>query len=141
MSSAADQPVSRQAARVLEKGGSRRFRARLATLGHHFGGKASSWRDAEGRIIDHGQHIVVGWYYHMKGLLVRAGLDVGARLVSAAGHTYVYESRDDRVHDLALKRNPFHVLVRSATHIGKMGGEIELMTASFARGYFVNGNR
>ena len=98
------------ATRVLEHGGSDRFRVRLAVMGHHFGGKADSWRDSEGRLIDHGQHIVVGFYHQMKALLRRAGVDVEARLVSTGGHTYIYEPRDGRVHDLAIKRNPLHVL-------------------------------
>ncbi|MBI4816115.1 MAG: FAD-dependent oxidoreductase [Deltaproteobacteria bacterium] len=99
------------AARLLEEGESR-VSVRLATLGHHFGGKADSWRDAEGRLIDHGQHVVVGWYTEMKALLGRAGVDVSAHLVDNGGHTYVYEPRDGQVHDLELVRNPIAMLFR-----------------------------
>ena len=105
------------AARLLEEAGDH-VRVRLATLGHHLGGKASSWRDSEGRIIDHGQHVVLGWYWELKALLRRAGVDVEARLVSNEGHTYVHEPRDGGLHDLALKRNPLHVLFRTATYSG-----------------------
>ncbi len=106
------------ASRLLERGGRDRFRVRLATLGHHVGGKASSWRDAEGRLIDHGLHVTAGFYREMKALLARAGVDVEASLVSNEGHTYVYEERDGQVHDLALKRNPLQVLLSSATYSG-----------------------
>jgi hypothetical protein len=111
------------ATRVLERGGRERFRVRLALLGHHFGGKADSWRDADGRLIDHGQHVVVGFYHQMKGLLRRAGVDVEARLVSTRGHTYIYEPRDGRIHDFALQRNPLHVLYSCLGFSGLTGAE------------------
>ena len=111
------------AARLLERGGRDRYRVRLATLGHHFGGKADSWRDSAGRTIDHGQHVIIGWYFAMKGLLRRAGVDVEARLVSNGGHTYVYEPRDGKVHDLALVRNPLHMMVRGLGYSGLTGRE------------------
>ncbi len=112
------------AARILEKGGRDRFQVRVSALGHHFGGKADSWRDAQGRLIDHGQHVIIGWYFQMKGLLRRAGVDVDAHLVGNEGHTYVYEKRDGRVHDLALKRNPFHMLFRGLGYSGLTRGEL-----------------
>ncbi len=111
------------AARLLERGGRERFRVRLALMGHHFGGKADSWRDREGRLIDHGQHVILGWYREMRGLLGRAGIDVDARLVQNHGHTYIYEPRDDRVHDFALKRNSFQVLYSTMTYSGLSAAE------------------
>lgn len=111
------------AARILERGGKDRFRVRLAGLGHHTGGKASSWRDAEGRLIDHGQHVIVGWYREMKAFIRRAGVDVDARLVSNEGHTHVYEPRDGKVHELALKRNPLHVFYRAVGFSGLTAAE------------------
>ncbi|MCC7381918.1 MAG: FAD-dependent oxidoreductase [Deltaproteobacteria bacterium] len=111
------------AARLLERGGRERVRVRLATMGHHFGGKADSWRDAEGRLIDHGQHVIVGWYHEMKALLRRAGVDVDAHLVQNQGHTFIYEPRDGRVHDLALTRNPITMLVRGLGYSGLTGEE------------------
>ncbi|MBI2374351.1 MAG: FAD-dependent oxidoreductase [Deltaproteobacteria bacterium] len=105
------------ASRLLERGGSR-CEVRLATLGHHFGGKADSWRDAEGRLIDHGQHVVIGWYHEMKALLTRAGVDVDAHLVPNEGHSYVFEPRDGLVHDLSLKRSPIAMLFRGLGYSG-----------------------
>jgi uncharacterized protein with NAD-binding domain and iron-sulfur cluster len=122
------------AARLLERAGSARCRVRLATLGHHVGGKASSWRDPQGRLIDHGLHITIGWYTEMKGLLRRAGVDVEAHLVQNEGHTFIYEPRDDRVHDLALRRNPIMVLAQGLGYTGLTAAE----KRSIAR--FVLGN-
>jgi 15-cis-phytoene desaturase len=111
------------AARVLERGGRERFDVRLVTQGHHFGGKASSWRDGEGRLIDHGQHVIIGWYHEMKALLRRAGVDVEAHLVGNGGHSHVYEPRDGKVHDLALVRNPIHMLARGLGYSGLTAAE------------------
>ncbi len=106
------------AARLLEAGGSERYYVRLWTMGHHFGGKASSWRDREGRLVDHGQHVIIGWYEEMKALLARAGVDVDASLVSNEGHTFVYEPRDGQVHDLSLVRSPVAMLFRGIGYSG-----------------------
>ena len=116
------------AARILERGGADQFDVRLAVLGHHFGGKADSWRDSSGRLIDHGQHIVAGWYHEMRGLLRRAGVDVDAHLIANDGHTYTYEPRDGRVHDLALTRNPLHMLGRGLGYSGLTGAEKRNLT-------------
>ena len=106
------------AARLLETGGHKRFDVRISALGHHIGGKADSWRDNDGRLIDHGQHVILGWYFQMKALLHRAGVDVDAHLIDNYGHTFVYEERDGKVHDLALKRNPLHMLFRGLGYSG-----------------------
>jgi uncharacterized protein with NAD-binding domain and iron-sulfur cluster len=118
------------AARVLERGGGSRFRVRLATLGHHLGGKASSWRDDEGRLIDHGQHIVAGFYKEMKALIRRAGVDVEARLVSNQGGSNVYEDRDGKVHALELHRNPIRMLFGGLGYTGLTRRE-KLLVAKF----------
>ncbi len=115
------------AARLLEVGGDR-YRVRIAGLGHHVGGKADSWRDGAGRIIDHGQHVIIGWYFEMKALLRRAGVDPEARLVSNHGKTHIYEPRDGRVHTLALRRNPVHMLLSGLGYSGFTAGEKAAIT-------------
>jgi len=120
------------ATRLLERGRGR-VHVRLATMGHHLGGKASSWRDAEGRIVEHGQHVVVGWYREMKALLGRAGVDAASRMVSNGGHTHFYEPRDGKVHSLDLKRNPFHMLASGLGYSGLTAGE-KASVASFFLG-------
>lgn len=111
-------PAGLAAAERLVDRGAGRCRVRLANLGHHVGGKAASWRDAAGRLIDHGLHITPGFYVEMKALLARAGVDVAARLVSNEGRSYVYEKRDGQVHELAVKRNPVQELFASAAYSG-----------------------
>lgn len=111
------------AARLVERG-SGRCTVRLVTDGHHFGGKAASWRDAEGRLIDHGQHVIFGWYLEMKAMLQKAGIDVEAHLVSNEGHTFSYEPRDGQVHDLALTRNPIAMLASGIGYTGLTASEI-----------------
>jgi len=109
------------ASRLVEEG---RCSVRLVTAGHHFGGKASSWRDGEGRLIDHGQHVVFGWYLEMKAMLRQAGIDVEAHLVSNEGHTFSYEARDGLVHDLALTRNPIAMLANGLGYTGLTASEL-----------------
>jgi len=120
------------AARLLEQGGAS-VKVRLLTLGHHLGGKASSWRDGEGRLIDHGQHVVVGFYREMKALLRRAGVEPKQHLWSNQGHTYIYEDRDQKVHDLALHRNPLLTLAATAGYTGFTASEIAGITAFVLR--------
>ncbi len=110
------------AARLLEEGQGR-LDVRLVTLGHHVGGKADSWRDRKGRLIDHGQHVVLGWYREMKALLRRAGVDVEAHLVGNGGRTFFYEPRDEGVHELKVARNPLHVLLLALGYSGLSAGE------------------
>jgi hypothetical protein len=111
------------AARLLERGGRERLRVRLVTLGHHFGGKADSWRDPEGRLVDHGLHAVFGFYTEMRGLLERAGVDLGARLVGNEGQTSVYEPRDGRLHVMDTKRNPLWMLLQGLGYSGLTAAE------------------
>ncbi|MCC6999961.1 MAG: FAD-dependent oxidoreductase [Deltaproteobacteria bacterium] len=110
------------AARLVERGGAR-LRVRLAALGHHLGGKAASWRDSEGRYIDHGQHVVIGWYRELLALLERAGVDTRARLSWNGGETHLYEPRDQRVHTLHLRRNPIAMLAAALGYSGLTGAE------------------
>ena len=120
------------ASRILEQGGGR-YQVRVAVLGHHFGGKANSWRDAEGRLIDHGQHVVVGFYTEMMALLRRAGVDVDAHLVENGGNSFMYEPRDGKVHHLALKRNPLHMLFSGLGYSGLTTAE-KMAVARFVVG-------
>lgn len=120
------------AARLLEQGGPD-VKVKLLNLGHHLGGKASSWRDGEGRLIDHGQHVVVGFYREMKALLRRAGVEPKEHLVSNEGATHIYEARDGRVHDLQLHRNPLLTLAASAGYTGFTRSELFAITKFIVR--------
>jgi len=74
----------------------------LLTLGHILGGKACSWSGPEGRVVEHGQHVMLGFYREMRALLRRAGVDPLATSVSNRGRFTIFEDRDQRAHELHL---------------------------------------
>lgn len=115
------------ATRLLERGGLG-LKVKLLNMGHHLGGKAASWRDSQGRLIDHGQHVVIGFYREMKALLRRAGIEPKERLVSNQGITHIYEPRDGRVHALRLHRNPLLTLADTAGYTGFTRTEMMAIT-------------
>jgi hypothetical protein len=87
------------AARLLEEGRGR-VQVRLVHMGHHLGGKAASYRDPEGRLVEHGWHMVLGFYQNLRGLMARAGVDPAQVLASMRGQSHVYESWDRALHTL-----------------------------------------
>lgn len=72
----------------------------LATLGHHLGGKACSWRDGAGRVVEHGQHVMLGFYEEMRALLRRSGVDPLATSAPSEMRFRIWEDRDEQAHDL-----------------------------------------
>ena len=73
---------------------------KLMTLGHHLGGKAASWRGAGGRVVEHGQHLVLGFYRELRGLLRRSGVRPQDTMVSSGGEYQYWEDRDETAHRL-----------------------------------------
>ncbi len=72
----------------------------VMTLGHHLGGKASSWRNADGRVVEHGQHLVLGFYKELRALLRRSGVRPQDTLVPSGGEYLYWEDRDESAHRL-----------------------------------------
>jgi uncharacterized protein with NAD-binding domain and iron-sulfur cluster len=68
----------------------------LYTLGHHLGGKASSYKDDAGFDIDHGFHAISTNYRRFLGLLDRAGVDASETLVLDRG-TYYFDEETGKV--------------------------------------------
>jgi len=68
----------------------------LYTLGHHLGGKATSYKDDDGFNIDHGFHAIPTNYRRFRSLLSRAGVDESETLVLDKG-TYYYDERTRKV--------------------------------------------
>ncbi len=93
-------PAGLAAAEALLDQGAGKVEVELVTLGHHLGGKAASWRDEKGRVVEHGQHVVLGFYRELKALLRRSGVSPRDTLVPSHGHYQYYEDRDHRSHDL-----------------------------------------
>jgi uncharacterized protein with NAD-binding domain and iron-sulfur cluster len=115
------------AARLVERGGEK-LDVRLVTAGHHLGGKAASWRDDAGRLIDHGQHAVFGFYDSMRELLAWAGVDSRAHLVSNEGVTAVYEARDQKLHELKATRNALRTIINCFGYTGLTWRELANIT-------------
>jgi uncharacterized protein with NAD-binding domain and iron-sulfur cluster len=68
----------------------------LYTLGHHLGGKATSYKDDAGFAIDHGFHSISTNYHRFLDLLSRSGVDRSRTLVLDRG-TYYYDDRTRKV--------------------------------------------
>ncbi len=93
-------PAGLAAAEALLDGGGGATEVELLTLGHHLGGKAASWRDREGRVVEHGQHVVLGFYKELRALLRRCDVRPADTLVSSRGNYLYWEDRDRRSHRL-----------------------------------------
>ncbi len=74
---------------------------RLYNMGHHLGGRATSWRDAEGFNIDHGLHGLFAPYTNMRRMLKRAGVKEKKTLVSNKRINLCYEESTGKVHSIA----------------------------------------
>ena len=73
-----------------------RAKVTLYTLGHHLGGKATSYRDDDGFHIDHGFHALPTNYHRLLALLARSGVDRSKTLLLDRG-TYYYDDRTGKM--------------------------------------------
>ncbi len=126
-------PAGLAAAEALLDLGRGAVSVRMATIGHLLGGKAASWRAPDGRVVEHGQHIMVGFYEQLRGLLRRSGVDARATSWSPQGHFLIYEDRDDRVHHLYLGPNTPRVLIEGLLYSGFTLAEKAAFLGFFAR--------
>ncbi|HEY8089730.1 MAG TPA: FAD-dependent oxidoreductase [Polyangiaceae bacterium] len=105
------------AARLLERGGGR-VRVRVVHLQDVLGGKAASWRDADGLVVEHGWHMMVGFYSNLFALMRRAGVDPRRAMVSMEGQSHCYEPSDGRVHTMSSEGGRLAVAARFAVYDG-----------------------
>ena len=70
----------------------------LFNMGHHLGGRASSWRDAKGFNIDHGFHALFASYHHLRRLLDHAGFSEKNVFVSNKYINYFYEEFSGKIY-------------------------------------------
>ena len=77
----------------------------LVNLQDRLGGKASSWRDRDGYLIETGYHIFVGFYERLTALMKRAGIRRQDVVHPGGGHTYYYEPWSHRVHCIKSRMN------------------------------------
>ncbi len=120
------------AVHLLEEAG-RDVRVELVFMGHHLGGKAKSWRDAEGFSVDHGFHAVFGFYEEMKSLARRAGVDLSKALVKSRGVTRYFDDRSGQIIEFDLARNGWVMLYRFARFPGLTPTERRQLADAAAR--------
>lgn len=85
--------------RLLEAGGDR-VSVKIAHQGHHLGGKAASYRDPNGRLVEHGWHMVLGFYDRMRALMRRAGANPDVVLQSMNGKSHSFETYNNKLNTL-----------------------------------------
>jgi squalene-associated FAD-dependent desaturase len=73
------------------------------------GGKAASWRDEDGHIVDSGQHVVTPLYQHLLALLKKIGAE--DKLIWKDGHYYI-ATRGGKIDSIRIASlpAPFHFL-------------------------------
>ena len=116
------------AERLAEEG----LEVTLFTLGHHLDGKACSWEIEGGRTVEHGQHVLLGFYEELPALLARAGVDARETTVSNRGHYRIFEDRDGEAHHLYLGECSPGSLVRGLRYTGFTAAELAKFSVFFA---------
>jgi hypothetical protein len=110
------------AARLLERGRDR-LAVRVVHMGHHVGGKAASYVDAQGRKTEHGWHMVLGFYDRMRALMRSAGVDPSRELATMGCVSHPYEPWSGRVHTLNGSGDRASFAARFATYDGMPLGD------------------
>jgi zeta-carotene desaturase len=105
------------AARLLERGAGR-VRVRVVHMQDALGGKAASWRTPDGFVVDHGWHMMVGFYANLFSLMRRAGVEPSRVLASMAGESHCYEPSDHAVHSMSSEGGRLAVAARFAVYDG-----------------------
>ncbi len=101
----------------------------------YLGGKAASWELPDGRVVENGQHVALGFYRELPELVGRAGVDFAATTCSNKGWFTIWEQRDQRTHQLHLGQSVPGTLLSGLRYTGwslaeKLG--FALMVARFA---------
>ncbi len=94
---------------LLREGGGAKFEVTLVTQEHRLGGKASSWRTPDGRLMEIGFHAIFGYYREIRAMLERAGHPTTdpRYFTSNGGIHLMYEAGARAVNRLQLPRGPF----------------------------------
>lgn len=120
------------AERLLEHG----HQVHIAHLQDVLGGKAASWRDPRGVLVEHGWHMVVGFYDQLRGLMQRAGIDPREALVDMHGDSHCYEPASREVYTMNSRGGKLGVAARFAFYQGLPAEDrfhfARVMTQAFA---------
>jgi hypothetical protein len=94
---------------LLREGGGAKFDVRLICMERRLGGKASSWRLPDGRLMETGFHAIFGYYREIRAMLARAGHDTTDPrwFTSNRGLHLMYEAGARAVNRLQLPQGPF----------------------------------
>jgi uncharacterized protein with NAD-binding domain and iron-sulfur cluster len=82
------------------------------------GGKAASWRDETGFVVEHGWHMMVGFYDRLFSLMDRAGIPKQRALVSLQGESHCFEPSTGGVHTMSSRGGRLAVAARWAAYDG-----------------------
>ncbi len=93
---------------LLRDGGAGRFDVTLLTMEHRLGGKASSFRRPDGRLVDTGFHAIFGYYAEIRAMLARAGHSTDDPRWFSTNHGVhlMYESVARTVNRLQIPQGP-----------------------------------
>jgi protoporphyrinogen oxidase len=111
-------PAGLAAAETLLRERRRRVQVTLLTDRAYLGGKAGSWEHDDGRVVENGQHITMGFYEELPALLARAGVSHQQTTVSNHGRFVIWEDRDQRAHDLRLGPSTLGTLIDGLKYTG-----------------------
>lgn len=109
----------------------------LACMEHHLGGKAASWRYADGRLMEIGFHAIFGYYHAIRALLERVGRPTTSSrwFTSNEGEHLMYEPAARALNRIRVPRGPFDApaLLHAVTERYQgMGAGEKLAFAQFA---------
>jgi len=123
------------AERLLERGHGR-LRVHVAHMQDVLGGKAASWRDDQGVLVEHGWHMVVGFYDRLFALMKRAGIDRDSALTSMHGDSHCYEPASNEVYTMNSGGGKLGVAARFSFYQGLPAEDrfhfARVMTQAFA---------
>ncbi|MHB8875556.1 MAG: FAD-dependent oxidoreductase [Myxococcaceae bacterium] len=94
---------------LLRDGGGAKFDVTVVCMEHRLGGKASSWRHPDGRMMEIGFHAIFGYYHEIRAMLERAGHSTTdpRYFTSNGGRHLMYEASARAVNRLHIPEGPF----------------------------------
>jgi len=93
---------------LLRDGGGAKFDVTVVCMEKRLGGKASSWRLPDGRLMEIGFHAIFGYYHEIRAMLARAGHPTTdpRYFTSNEGIHFMYEAGARAVNRLQIPKGP-----------------------------------
>jgi zeta-carotene desaturase len=105
------------AARLLERGDGK-VRVHVAHMQDVLGGKAASWRAGDGSLVEHGWHMIVGFYDRLFELMEQAGIDRAQALASMHGDSHCFEPASNEIYTMNSRGGKLGVAARFTFYKG-----------------------